>query len=180
MAIRWLTRRLGVTSVRIDLAVLSRFHGSGSDAQIVASLETVLKLLRPEAMILDDLDRVEVGGPLLGFLELAVRTCRLVLASANCPDRMIGAALRPGRFDEVVRVDRLDPDVLRGLLGGGDGGGCDAAATATCSAAVDLAGRLRRRVLNVAGCSADRATAEIEELEGPAQAWSGRHRDGAE
>jgi replication-associated recombination protein RarA len=120
MAIRWIARRLGVTSVRVDLSVLARFHGSYGEQQIVASLETVLKLLRPEALILDDLDRVEVGGPMLAFLELAARTCRFILASANCTEKMIGAALRPGRFDEIVRVERLDADVLRQLLGAAD------------------------------------------------------------
>jgi hypothetical protein len=117
MAIRWLTRRLGVSSVRVDLGVLSRLHGAYNQSDIAASLETVMKLLRPEAMILDDLDRVSVGGELLAFLEVAARTCRLVLASANCPRKMMGASLRPGRFDEMVLFERLDPDVLRQLLG---------------------------------------------------------------
>jgi hypothetical protein len=120
MAIRWLTRRLGVTSVRIDLAVLASLHGRYDQQAVAASLGTLLKLLRPEAMILDDLDRVDVGGELLAFLELAGRTCRLVLASANRPQRMMGASLRPGRFDEVVTFDKLDPDVLRELLGADD------------------------------------------------------------
>jgi hypothetical protein len=30
---------------------------------------------------------------------------------------MLGAALRPGRFDEVVKVDRLDARLLRSLVG---------------------------------------------------------------
>jgi hypothetical protein len=117
VAIRWLTRRLGVTSVRVDLAVLSAKHGSYDQKALAASLETLLKLLRPEALILDDLDRVSVGGELLAFLELAARMCRLVLASANRPRKMMGASLRPGRFDEIISFDRLDPDVLRQLLG---------------------------------------------------------------
>jgi hypothetical protein len=117
MAIRWLTRRLGVTSVRVDLTVLSSLHSGWDQRAMAASLDTLLKLLRPEAMILDDLDRVKVGGEILAFLETAAKTCRLVLASANRPHKMMGASLRPGRFDEVVRFDRLDPDVLRTLLG---------------------------------------------------------------
>jgi len=117
VAIRWLTRRLGVTSVRVDLAVLAAQHGRWDQQALTASLETLLKLLRPEAMILDDLDRIDMGGELLAFLELAARTCRLVLASANRPKKMLGASLRPGRFDEVIAFDRLDPDVLRTLLG---------------------------------------------------------------
>jgi len=117
MAIRWLVATLGLTSVRIDLAVLARLHGSHSPA-LATSLETLLHLLRPRAMILDDLDRVAITAPLLAFLELAQRTCAVVIASANSVDKMMGAALRPGRFDDIVRVERLDPDVLRTLIGG--------------------------------------------------------------
>lgn len=170
MAIRWLTRRLGVTSVRVDLTALSALHGRYDAQAMTTSLETLLKLLRPEAMILDDIDRVEIGGELLAFLELAVQTCRLVLASANCPQKMMGASLRPGRFDEVVAVDRLDPDVLRELLAGD----------------VDLFDRLaplpaayvaeflkRRRVLG-----RDAAIAEIPELEARRKLVDGRTADG--
>jgi len=115
LAIRWLVADLGLTSVRIDLAVLARMHGMHSPT-LATSLETLLRLLRPRAMILDDLDRIAVTAPLLAFLELAQRTCSVVVASANSVSKMMGAALRPGRFDDIVRVDRLDPDVLRTLL----------------------------------------------------------------
>ncbi|MBA3538991.1 MAG: AAA family ATPase, partial [Deltaproteobacteria bacterium] len=115
MAIRWMIRELGLTSVRIDLAVLARLHGAGS-VQLATSLETLLRLLRPQAMILDDLDRIAITAPLLAFLELAQRTCKVVIGSANSVEKMMGAALRPGRFDEIVKVDRLDPVVLRRLL----------------------------------------------------------------
>jgi hypothetical protein len=116
VAIRWLVDSLSLSSVRIDMTALARLH-HGNGAAITTSLETLLQLLRPDVMILDDLDRVRVSAQLLAFLELATRTCRIVLASANCLDHMLGAAIRPGRFDEVITVDRLDPDVLRTLLG---------------------------------------------------------------
>jgi hypothetical protein len=157
MAIRWLTRRLGVSSVRVDLGVLARVHGEWNRADIAASLETVLKLLRPEALILDDLDRIRVGGELLAFLEMAARTCRLVLASANCPRKMLGASLRPGRFDELITVDRLDPDVLRQLLGA-DADLFDRLAPLPAAYVAEFL--KRRRVLG-----RDRAVAEIAELE---------------
>jgi len=117
VAIRWLVASLGLSSVRIDLAVLSKMHGMHSTS-VATSLETLLGLLRPRAMILDDLDRVAVNAPLLAFLELARRTCVVVIASANSVSKMMGAAVRPGRFDDIVRVDRLDPVVLRTLLAG--------------------------------------------------------------
>jgi SpoVK/Ycf46/Vps4 family AAA+-type ATPase len=108
-------------------------------------------------MILDDLDRVEVGGELLAFLELAARTCRLVLASANRPHKMMGASLRPGRFDEVVAFERLDPDVLRQLLAA-DADLFDRLAPLPAAYVAEFL--KRRRVLG-----RDRAVAEIEELE---------------
>jgi hypothetical protein len=115
IAIRWLVGALGLTSVRIDLGVLARSHSHDSDA-MTTSLDTLLRLLRPQALILDDLDRVPVNAPLLAFLELARKTCMVVIASANSVQAMMGAAVRPGRFDDIVRVDRLDPAVLRTLL----------------------------------------------------------------
>lgn len=115
VAIRWLVASLGLSSVRIDLGVLARLHGYHSGS-VVTSLETLLRLLRPRAMILDDLDRVAVNAPLLAFLELARKTCVVVIASANSVQSMMGAAVRPGRFDDIVRIERLDGEVLRTLL----------------------------------------------------------------
>ncbi len=116
MAIRWLVAELGLTSLRIDLAVLAKLHGYANVA-LATSLETLLYLLRPQVMILDDLDRISVTAPLLAFLELAQRTCQVVIGSVNSVEKLMGAALRPGRFDEIIKIERLDPDVLRRLLG---------------------------------------------------------------
>jgi hypothetical protein len=154
MAIRWLVDSLGLSSVRIDLAVLSRLHGSHSPS-LATSLETLLRLLRPRAMILDDLDRVAVTAALLAFLELAQRTCAVVIASANSVDRMMGAALRPGRFDDIVRVERLDPDVLRKLVD--DAALFDRLAPLPAAYVVEYV--KRRRVLGP-----ERALVELDEL----------------
>ncbi|MCB9560318.1 MAG: AAA family ATPase [Kofleriaceae bacterium] len=157
LAIRWLVRRLGLGSVRIDLGVLARLHGYHGSQSVATSLETLLQLLRPEVMILDDLDRVAASGPLLHFLEIALRTCQIVMASANCTDKMMGAALRPGRFDEIVRVDRLDPEVLRGLLGD-DADLCERLAPLPAAYVAEFV--KRRRVLGK-----DAAIGEIADLE---------------
>jgi SpoVK/Ycf46/Vps4 family AAA+-type ATPase len=107
-------------------------------------------------MILDDLDRVHAGGELLHFLELAARRCKLLIASANCADNMMGAALRPGRFDDVVRVERLDREVLRRLLGS-DEDLCERLSTLPVAYLAEFL--KRRRVLGRAV-----ALAELEEL----------------
>ncbi len=115
VGIRFLARSLNMTSLRVDLDVLSKRHHN--DNTVVASIDTLIKVLRPQALIIDDLDRVDASGALLHFLELASRMCKVVLASANCTTSMLGAALRPGRFDEVVIVDRLDARVRKQILG---------------------------------------------------------------
>ncbi|MBA3502281.1 MAG: ATP-binding protein [Myxococcota bacterium] len=155
MAIRWLVEDLGLSSVRIDLAVLARLHGTHSP-NLATSLETLLRLLRPRAMILDDLDRVAVTAALLAFLELAQKTCKVVIASANSIDKMMGAALRPGRFDDIVRVERLDPDVLRKLIDN-DGALFDRLAPLPAAYVVEYV--KRQRVLGK-----DQAMGELDDL----------------
>jgi hypothetical protein len=107
-------------------------------------------------MILDDLDRVAVTAPLLAFLEMARRTCLVVVGSANSVQKMMGAAVRPGRFDDIVKVDRLDPVVLQTLLAG------DAdlhARLADLPAAYVVEFATRRRVLG-----REQALVELDEL----------------
>lgn len=160
VAIRWLVASLGLSSVRIDLGVLARMHGYHA-ASVTTSLETLLRLLRPRAMILDDLDRVAVNAPLLAFLELARKTCAVVIASANSVQTLMGAAVRPGRFDDIVRIDRLDPAVLETLL-------CDdldlVERMAVLPAAYVVEFVKRRRILG-----RDVALAELDDLLGRAR-----------
>ncbi|MGE0400364.1 MAG: AAA family ATPase [Kofleriaceae bacterium] len=160
VAIRWLVASLGLTSVRIDLGVLARLHGYHSSS-VVTSLETLLRLLRPRAMILDDLDRVAVNAPLLAFLELARKTCVVVIASANSVQSMMGAAVRPGRFDDIVRIERLDAEVLRTMLAD-DLDLVERMATLPAAYVVEFV--KRRRVLG-----RDVALAELDELLGRAK-----------
>jgi ATPase family associated with various cellular activities (AAA) len=154
--IRYLARMLGMRSLRVDLAALGGEGVARVDDEAPIWLDALLKVLRPELLILDDLDRVASSGQLLHFLELAAATCRLVLASANGTERMMGAALRPGRFDEIVRVDRLDPDLLRKLLGA-DADLCDRLDGLPVAYVSEF--MKRRQVLG-----RDRALAELDEL----------------
>ena len=68
-----------------------------NDDEVGASLDTLVKILRPGAVVLDDIDRVGKDARLLRFLEESSAEGRLVLASANCTATMLGALLRPGR-----------------------------------------------------------------------------------
>lgn len=111
VATRWLIGVLGMTSVRVNVGVLNE------NASVVGSLTRALRILKPDVLILDDLDRVEVDAEVLSFLEMARQMCRLVVATANHPSALSGACLRPGRLDELIQFECLDRVVVDQLLG---------------------------------------------------------------
>jgi hypothetical protein len=157
VCIRYLAGSLGLTSLRVDLTVLSDHYGYHADHAITNSVETLAKLLQPDMMILDDIDRVKSSGRLLHFLEFAAREFKLVLASANCTQQMMGAALRPGRFDEVVTIDKLDREVLESLVDGCDSELLDRLSALPIAYVAEFV--KRRAVLGH-----DSASAELEDL----------------
>lgn len=114
---RWLAQALGRTSMRVDASDWGKSTQTSSDDQI--SAHDALQVFRPDVVVIDDADRVENfdGSGVLYFFEQALKTCKLVLVSVNCPDRLIGALLRPGRIDDVVRMEDLEPDVIRTMIG---------------------------------------------------------------
>lgn len=117
--VRQLAKGLSLRTLRVEIKMLTESERRGSHA-VTASLDTLVRALAPEALILDDIDRVGEEDKLLHFLELTKKTCRLVLASANDLNDMTKATLRPGRFDELISVDRPDPIVVRKMLGDDD------------------------------------------------------------
>jgi hypothetical protein len=115
--IRYLADSLNLRTLRVDVSSLGSGQGYHNGDQSAWSLATLCAVMRPEVVILDDLDRTAVTARMLEFLEYAKQICKLVLASANRTSKFAGAALRPGRFDEVIRVEGLDRASLARLLG---------------------------------------------------------------
>lgn len=132
--IRQVAASLGLRTLRVDIRLLTE-SPRRRDQSVTNSLDTLVRALAPDTLILDDIDRVREEDKLLHFLELAKRTCRLVLASANNPKEMSKATLRPGRFDELVEVTRPDPRIVRELLG-------------DCPEAIDQLGALPMAYIN--------------------------------
>lgn len=116
-ALRSIAHGLGLTTLRVELAALVDEPEGPSVEEVREGLDTLVKMLDPQAVILDDIDRVGTDVRLLRFLEEAAAVGRIVLASANGTSTMLGALLRPGRFDEVVRYERLDRALLESMLG---------------------------------------------------------------
>lgn len=88
-------------SLRIPVGDLDRMHGGAF---------ALLRFMRPEVLIVDDIDRHGNPQELLALFDEAGQHARLRIATCNYPKRLGSALLRPGRFDLHVRTE--DGEVL--------------------------------------------------------------------
>lgn len=77
----------------------------------------IVNTFKPDAIILDDFDRCRNSELLLEAIEYFHRNVKLVIATVNDQNRLSQALLRPGRFDELIVVDKMDDAVIRTILG---------------------------------------------------------------
>lgn len=100
---------LGMRSFRIRVTDLDRLNQQ--------TMFDAIDLFEPDAVILDDFDRSDSQSSILESLEFFQRHVKLVVATVNKKSRLDHAVIRPGRFDELVCVKKLDDDVIRHVLG---------------------------------------------------------------
>lgn len=72
--------------------------------------------LKPTTILVDDFDRMYDSDEFLSELELINQEIKLFMVSVNDPDRLPKAAIRPGRFDEIVKITTIDKDVILNLI----------------------------------------------------------------
>lgn len=113
----------------------------------------VLKFLQPDAIILDDFDRL--GGAAVNCLD-GLEKCRsrLLIVTTNNLNSMDPAIVRPGRFDELFTIDSLGAAYFRDVLGSG----CWEALSAENQAKVEawpaaFLNELRLRFEHLPGCN---------------------------
>lgn len=82
-----------------------------------STLFEAIHIFKPDAIILDDFDRAIEQSRLLETLEFFQRHVKLVIATVNDRNSLDEAILRPGRFDELVFIKRMDDDVVKRILG---------------------------------------------------------------
>ena len=87
-----------------------------SDFENTLLFETI-NIFQPDAIILDDFDRSMSQAQLLETLEFFQRHVKLVIATANDRNNLSEAILRPGRFDELIFISKMDVDVVKMVLG---------------------------------------------------------------
>lgn len=77
----------------------------------------VVRKFKIEAVMIDDFDQCDSRDELLEFLEMLKKETKIVIGLANSLREFHPALLRPGRFDEIVTIDALDPLVVKQILG---------------------------------------------------------------
>jgi hypothetical protein len=106
---RTVCEKMGVRSLRVRVEDIG-FLGTEAVGEIISIFE-------PDAIIFDDLDRSASQLALFEMMEMLHRRVKLVFATVNHLSNLADALKRPGRFDEIVYVSKLDEAAMRLLLG---------------------------------------------------------------
>lgn len=115
-AAMYLIKKLNLKSLRTSLT--SIYGGDWQQqANAAPNLDILLAALRPEMIIIDDIDRAHMGDQqMLKLFETARKHCKIIMATCNNKNSMIGAMLRVGRFDDHILFDYLDTEVVQKML----------------------------------------------------------------
>lgn len=106
---RTLVENLSLRSLRIRVEDVCNVEN--------ATLFEAITIFEPDAIILDDFDRANSQVQLMETLEFFQRHVKLVVATVNNMQNLDEALLRPGRFDELIEVDKMDEPVIKKVLG---------------------------------------------------------------
>ncbi len=107
----YLSENLGHTCLTFESSELFQLN--------VTQMRFILTLLKPDTLIVNDIDRSmgNASAQVLGILEMLSKHVILTVVTANTA-KLAPAALRPGRFDEVIYVKTLGEDTIRTMLEG--------------------------------------------------------------
>ncbi len=104
--IRWVAGQLGGLTLRVHARDLARTN----------ALLEILRMMRPTALLLDDICRLGDPAEIMDCFESIKASSELVLATANKLSGIDPAILRPGRFDDTLEIKELGPEVRAALM----------------------------------------------------------------
>lgn len=104
---RYVSKLAGGYSLRIRCAALENLSG----------ITRAIDLLRPSAVLIDDLDQLEHPGKILSEIEEIKHNAKIFMCSVNDLTKLDPAVLRVGRFDEKITLTKLDDGVVSTLIG---------------------------------------------------------------
>lgn len=84
---------------------------SSYDDDLIVDL---IRFIRPKVVVFEDVDHMDQTSldSLLASIEKISSNCNIILASANEISRLDNALVRPERFDRLISVDKLEPEVV--------------------------------------------------------------------
>jgi DNA polymerase III delta prime subunit len=114
--IRYLVKNLRMRSLRVGLSSLMQ---QGAASTTNEMLRTIIEVIKPEVVIVDDIDLISDyhEKSWLEFLEWCRPRIKIFIGSANNRMRLTPALLRSGRFDDILEINHLDESVIRDILG---------------------------------------------------------------
>lgn len=107
--VRAVAHNLGLRSLRIRVEDIGDMDNS--------TIDEIIAIFKPEAVIFDDLDRAPMMSHLLEMMDDLKRTTKWLAATVNDKSEMGHAILRPGRFDEFVEFKYLEDEIIKSELG---------------------------------------------------------------
>lgn len=75
-----------------------------------------IDIFKPDAIILDDFDRLDDQSSILETLEFFQKHVKFVAITVNVLNSLDPALLRPGRIDEIIEVSAIEENVVRNIL----------------------------------------------------------------
>ena len=78
---------------------------------------SLIDILKPDAIIIDDIDMMNSNYDEMRTLELFKKKCKLTMLTVNEAEELGERMLRPGRIDKVTYIDRLDEENVKQIIG---------------------------------------------------------------
>ena len=110
----WLAGQLNTKTVVAEASdVLTGSWARGEETE--GSTLSIIKMLAPEVIILNDLDRTFGQEKLLPFLERARDYAKIIFITVNDTSKLLDAVRRPGRVDDILVVGGLTLEEIQSI-----------------------------------------------------------------
>jgi len=106
---KYIAREMGGHILRINVADLDNLDSE--------DMLSAIDLLQPNILIIDDFDRVTRPEKFLSDLEKFNKKIKLFIVSVNSVSKLDDAVIRPGRFDDILKLEKIDKEIVDQLIG---------------------------------------------------------------
>jgi hypothetical protein len=110
-------KKLNLRTVIVP-SIIAEERGSNDDMSFIMSL---IRIGKPDAIIFDDFEKLSYNhDKLLAYMQDLKKKTKLVVVTVNDLARLPTALIRPGRIDEIIEINFIDPEILKIKLGEDD------------------------------------------------------------